>query len=87
MSATQIQEAMKIMDDYLFCTLEPTGLILAWGISDKALPVIYQDLHGNRVVSKQRLIVVGDKIRSGINAWGKDLKSDVKELENFLLQP
>jgi hypothetical protein len=83
----KIQEAMKIMDDYLFCTLEPTGLILAWGISDKALPVIYQDLHGNRVVSKQRLIVVGDKIRSGINAWGKDLKSDVKELENFLLQP
>jgi hypothetical protein len=75
------------MDDYLFCTLEPTGLILAWGISDKALPVVYQDLHGKRVVSKQRLIVVGDKIRSGINAWGKDLKSDVKELENFLLQP
>jgi hypothetical protein len=85
MDANQIQAAMKIIDDYFYCTLEPTGLFLFWGISDKALPVVYQDVNGKSVVVKQPLIVVGNKIHSGINAWGANLETDLKELEEFLL--
>ncbi len=82
--AKDIQEALKIIDDYLFCTLEPTGLLLTWGVTEKGLPVAYQDLKGNKVMVKQHLIIVGDAIHSGIDAWGKDLKTDLKELEDFL---
>jgi hypothetical protein len=82
-TAEEIQKAMKIIDDYFFCTLEPTGMILMWGVSDKALPVIYQDLAGNRVVIKQPVIVVGNKLHSGYNAWGRDFNQDLKELQAF----
>jgi len=84
LSAKEIQEAMKIKEDYLFCTLEPTGLLLTWGVTEKALPAVYQDLIGNEVAVKQHLIIVGKAVRSGINAWGKDLKNEVRELEKFL---
>jgi hypothetical protein len=84
MTAKQIQDAMKIMDDYCFCTLEPTGLFLTWGITEKPLIVTYQDLEGHSVQIKQPVIFVGDKIRSGVNAWGKNLSQDVQELEDFL---
>jgi len=86
LSAKEIQDALKVMDDYLFCTLEPTGLLLAWGVTEKALPVAYQDLKENKVLVKQHLIIVGNTVRSGINAWGKDLEKDLKELEDFLLK-
>lgn len=86
LSAKEIQEAMKIKEDYLFCTLEPTGLLLTWGVTEKALPAVYQDLKGSEIVVKQHLIVVGNKIHSGIDAWGKDLKKNLKELEEFLFK-
>ena len=84
MTAKDIQDAMKIMDDYMFCALEPTGLLLMWGITEKPLVVSYQDLEGNIVQLKQRVIFVGDQMHSGINAWGKDLNQNIDELENFL---
>ena len=84
MSAKEIQNAMKIIDDYFFCTLEPTGLYLLWGITDRALPVVYQTVDGKQVIIKQRVIVVGDKFHSGVNAWGNDFKQDMKELDQFL---
>jgi len=82
--ADVIQEALKLIDDYVFCTLEPTGLILAWGITETPIPVTFQDDRGNPIVLKQRSIVVGNKVRSGINAWGRNLKEDIKELKEFL---
>ena len=82
--ARDVQNALKLIDDYVFCTLEPTGLILAWGISEDKLPVTYRDLRGNHIDLMQNLIVVGGKVRSGINSWGRDLSGDLKELGEFL---
>lgn len=84
-TAKEIQTAMKIMDDNFFCTLEPTGLILLWGITDKKFPVVYHGLDGNEITVNQKLVIVGDKIRSGVNAWGENLEKDMKEIENFLI--
>lgn len=82
--AQQIQNAMKIIDDYFYCSFEPTGLLLFWGMTDKPVPVVYQDLQGKPVVVKQRAVVVGDKFHSGVNAWGLDLDKDLVELTRFL---
>lgn len=84
-SADQIQAAMKMVDDDVFCTLEPTGLILAWGITEDPVKVLFQDLEGNDVEVMQHAIVVGNEIRSGINAWGKNLENDVATLKKFLV--
>lgn len=83
--ASMIQEALKLVDDYVFCTLEPTGLILAWGITKEPVPAMFQNVEGKPIVLKQRSIVIGDEVRSGINAWGRSLNEDVKKLEDFLL--
>ena len=32
LDAKMIQNAMKIRDDYVFCTLEPVGILLFYGI-------------------------------------------------------
>ncbi|MHA1584052.1 MAG: hypothetical protein ACTSVU_06835 [Promethearchaeota archaeon] len=85
LEAKQIQTAMKIMDDYLFCTLEPTGLILTWGITEKPVPVVYQSLNGDPIIVKQRAIVVGNQFHSGSNVWGLNLSKDLQELEDFLI--
>jgi hypothetical protein len=85
-TADQLQTAMKLVDDYTFCTLEPTGLLFAWGITEKAIPVTFQDVNGGGVVLQQRAIVVGDEIRAGKAAWGSDLAADLKALGNFLLR-
>ncbi|UYP47863.1 hypothetical protein NEF87_004148 [Candidatus Lokiarchaeum ossiferum] len=84
MTAKHIQDAMKVLDDYFYCTLEPTGLLLLWGITEKPVPVVYQDIHGKPVIIKQRAIVVGNKFRSGIHAWGQNLENDLKEMNDFL---
>jgi hypothetical protein len=84
-TAEEIQSAMKIVDDRVFCTFEPTGLITCWGITDRSVPVTYQDVVGTPVTVNQRGIVVGNAVRSGINAWGVDLERDVAELASFLL--
>lgn len=85
LSANKIQDAIKIIDDYFFCTLEPTGIILTWGISEKKLPVLYQDISGKPITIKQHAIFVGNKLLSGINAFGCNLTKNLKELEEFLL--
>ncbi|MHA1744989.1 MAG: hypothetical protein ACTSWW_03250 [Promethearchaeota archaeon] len=84
MRAPEIQNAMKIIDDYFFSTLEPTGLIFLWGITERPIPVIYQSLDGSMVIVKQRAIFVGNQFHSGVNAWGIDLDRDLKEVEAFL---
>ncbi|MFX1255645.1 MAG: hypothetical protein ACFFCZ_28840 [Promethearchaeota archaeon] len=84
LDASKIQSLLKLVDDYVFCTLEPTGILLTWGISEKPYPVIYQSLDNTEVILQQHLVVVGNQIRSGVNAWGKDLKTDIRELEKFL---
>lgn len=84
-TADQVQAAMKLVDDHVFCTMEPAGLILAWGITETPIPVTYQDVHGNDVVIRQRAIVVGDRIRAGKDAWGRDLVADLQSLGRFLL--
>jgi len=81
----QIQDLIKIMDDYFFCTLEPTGIILAWGISEEKLPVTYQDISGEPITVEQHAIIVGDKIHSGIHVFGSNLTRNLKDLEKFLL--
>jgi len=84
MSAPEIQNAMKVIDDYFFSTLEPTGLIFMWGITERPIPVIYQSLNGSMVIVKQRAIFVGNQFHSGVNAWGADLNKDIKKMEDFL---
>ena len=85
LEADQIQAAMKLVDDDVFCTLEPTGLILAWGISENPVKVKFQDVEGNEIEVLQHAIVVGDQVRAGIDAWGKDLENDIAALERFLV--
>lgn len=81
----QIQELIKIVDDYYFCTLEPTGIILAWGISEEKLPVTYQDKSGKKITVEQHAIIVGDKVLSGIEVFGNNLARNMHDLEDFLL--
>ena len=80
-----IQELIKIMDDYFFCTLEPTGIILMWGISERKLPIPYQTKMGETKIIKQHAIIVGDRVLSGIDAFGSNLEKNIKDLEAFLL--
>ncbi|NMC05050.1 MAG: hypothetical protein GYA24_07565 [Candidatus Lokiarchaeota archaeon] len=84
-TADQVQAAMKLVDDHVFCTIEPTGLILAWGITEKPVRVTYQDVNGQDVVLRQKAIVVGDQVRAGKNAWGCNLSADLLALGRFLL--
>lgn len=65
--AKEIQEAMKIIDDYSFCSLEPTGLIYAWGITKEKVPVVFKGVDGQPIITKQHAIVVGNQHRSGAN--------------------
>ncbi len=84
-SAKKLQEAMKVSDDNWFCTLEPTGLILTWGITKKPVPIVYRDVRGNPVIAKQRAVVVGNRIYGGVSAFGADLEKQLKDLEQFLI--
>ncbi len=84
--ADAIQTAMKLVDDYVFCTLEPTGLLLAWGITEKPVDVPFQALDGSRVTIKQHAIVVGNKVCSGTGAFGARLPADIHDLQDFLLE-
>nr|MDO8088180.1 hypothetical protein [Candidatus Sigynarchaeum springense] len=85
-TADQVQAAMKLVDDYTFCAIEPTGLIIAWGITEDPVPVTFQDVNGHDVVVRQRAVVVGNEIRAGRNAWGSDFDADIQRLESFLLK-
>jgi hypothetical protein len=84
-NARQIQEFIKIIDDYFFCTIEPTGLLLAWGITEEKVPVFYQNLLGESAILQQHAIIVGDQVLCGINAFGYNLAKNLQDLETFLL--
>ena len=43
-----------------------------------------RSLTGETIVVEQPLVIVGDQIRSGPNAWGQNLRKDLKDLETFL---
>lgn len=79
-----IQARMKEVDDFVFCTLEPAGLLLAWGISKDPVPVTFQEVNGDTVDVVQHAIIVGNEIRSGVNAFGRDLHEDLARLVAFL---
>jgi hypothetical protein len=85
-NASEIQNILKILDDYYFCTLEPSGLILLWGITETKIPIAYQDINGNPISIKQKAVVVGNQILSGINAFGYNFKKNLEDLEEFLKQ-
>ncbi len=85
LTAKDVQNAMKLMDDDVFCTIEPTGLILAWGISERTVPIEFQDISGKMIEVNQHAIAVGDELRGGVNAWGRNLKDDIAGLESFLV--
>jgi hypothetical protein len=85
-NASEIQNILKILDDYYFCTLEPSGLILLWGITENKIPIAYQDINGNPISIKQKAVVVGNQILSGINAFGYNFKKNLEDLEEFLKQ-
>ena len=84
LNAKQIQNAMKIMDDYMFCTLEPAGLLSLFGVTKNPVNVVYNTLDNKQVIVKQRAIIVGNKFHSGVNAWGQNLKKDLAEIKDFL---
>ena len=85
-SANEIQNLLKIIDDYFFCTLEPTGLLLLWGITENKVPITYQDVNGNPIAINQKAVVVGNQVLSGINAFGYNLKKNLEDFEQFLKQ-
>ncbi|MEJ2277534.1 MAG: hypothetical protein P8Y70_07280 [Candidatus Lokiarchaeota archaeon] len=85
MTADQIQNAIKIIDDYFFCTWEASGLILFFGVTKDPIPVVYQTIEGKEIILNQRGVVMGDKVRSGIDVWGQNLEKDFNEIKNFLL--
>ncbi|MBD3186937.1 hypothetical protein GF325_08935 [Candidatus Bathyarchaeota archaeon] len=82
--AKAIQDAMKLVDDFTFCMLEPTGLILAWGITEDPVDVTFKTLDGTSMIINQRGIIVGDTMKSGKEAWGTNLVRDLDELVRFL---
>jgi hypothetical protein len=84
LNAKKIQELLKIIDDFFFCTLEPTGLLLLWGISENKVPIIYQDKKGKQLTVMDKAIFVGNKFLSGINAFGSNLSQNLNDLEKFL---
>jgi hypothetical protein len=85
-SPSEIQNMLKIIDDYFFCTLEPTGLLLLWGVTKNKIPITYQDINGNPITINQKAVVIGNQVLSGINAFGYDFKKNLEDLEQFLMQ-
>ncbi|MFW9827115.1 MAG: hypothetical protein ACFFEY_05775 [Candidatus Thorarchaeota archaeon] len=84
LDANKIQDLLKIMDDYFFCTLEPTGILLLWGISENKIPIIYQDRKGRETTVMEKAVFVGNKLLSGLNAFGSNLSQNLDDLKNFL---
>jgi hypothetical protein len=82
-SAKAIQTNMKQTEDYFFNALKATGLFpYLWGISVHPEKVQYQAIDGNIVGLNQRLLVVGDQIRAGRDAFGQTL-GDLKFIEKL----
>jgi hypothetical protein len=76
----EIQNNLKLTDDYFLCALKGTGLMRLWGISQAPVPVVYRTLNDEDAAIKQRAIIVGDVPMSGKNAFGLNL-SDLSMLE------
>lgn len=74
-STKKIQENMKRTEDYYLCALKATGLFpYMWGISKRKYKVEYITKEGEIITKSQSAIIVGEKIRCGRNAFGKDIK-------------
>ena len=71
------------MDDYFFCTLIPTGLILMWGITEQPVSVEFLTKTGEKISLKKPGIVIGKKLYEH-NPWGLNLQKDLTFIENFL---
>ena len=83
-SPTAIQINMKQTEDYFFNALKATGLFpYLWGVSVQPEKVQYQAVDGNIVELKQRLLVVGNQIRAGSDAFGQTL-DDLKHIEHIV---
>ncbi|MCD5383567.1 hypothetical protein LR066_02240 [candidate division WOR-3 bacterium] len=74
-SAGKIQETMKQTEDYFLCALKGSGLFpYLWGKSKTPQNVEYITASGEIVIKKEPSIVVLDKIRSGRNAFGRNIR-------------
>jgi len=81
-SAKAIQTNMKQTEDHFFNALKATGLFpYLWGISVDPQKVKYQAIDSNIVELNQRLLVVGDQIRAGRDAFGQTL-DDLKTIRD-----
>jgi hypothetical protein len=73
-STKKIQENMKRTEDYFLCALKATGLFpYMWGVSKKNCKVEYITKEGEIVTKSQPAIIVGEKIRCGRDAFGRDM--------------
>ncbi|MCK4353080.1 hypothetical protein KAW65_06720 [candidate division WOR-3 bacterium] len=82
-SSLAIQINMKQTEDYFFNVLKATGLFpYLWGISESLEEVEYRTL-GRATKIKQRLLIVGNQIKSGKDAWGQSL-DDLKYIKSIL---
>lgn len=81
MTAKEIQNAMKITEDYIFCATKAWGLFpVLWGLSEHNMPEYYRGLLGDRISVDRRLTSVHGNIMSGESAFGQNLKSDLDRL-------
>ncbi len=81
-SPRAIQGNMKLTEDYFFNALKATGLFpYLWGISEDPETVEYRRLDGGVIKLKQRCLIVGNRIRSGKDAFGQHLE----DLNSILL--
>lgn len=84
-SPKAIQITMKETEDYFLNALKATGLFpYLWGISEEPEEVTYNALKGKTVNIKQRMLVVGDQVRSGKEAWGQTL-ADIEHIKKLFL--
>ena len=71
--AKKVQEHLKQVDDYVLCALKATGLLRLWSFSIKPMPVRYRTLGGGSVEVMQRAVLVGDRLHSGVDAFGRSM--------------
>jgi len=71
--AKKVQEHLKRTDEYVLCALKATGLLRLWSISTGPMPVGYRTLDGGSVEVMQRAVLVGDRLYSGADAFGRSM--------------
>ena len=71
--AKKVQEHLKQTDEYVLCALKATGLLRLWSFSIEPMPVSYRTLDGGPVEVMQRAVLVGDRLYSGADAFGRSM--------------